>query len=339
MQFKVWLEAKIPFTAADVMKAAGDGDYVPMWIDFNGNVHLEFQSERSPRAEKINLRPKAKQIELRSRGFSGGHVWPRLQQLLRSLMDKGIIDATWTVNGGSIGRYVDRTFESKPEEINARTAGELAQKSSRLTPVTEDLIFYHGTSELDWESIKRVGLHPLGSKYVKGAYESRAKHELNKDLIYLASSMQGAWDYAKTRTRSMMKQEMPGKYELFKNSPECDWPMKPVVLRVKIPDIAKLRSDDDAANQIMRKWADILWNKKSKEEQARLIASMSKDRGFDVKSFPAFVWRETDAGFSEIMNRVPKRVWMKWLASIRRYQQVGYKGYILPKFLEPIPMC
>lgn len=340
MDFKNWLETRIPFTKADVDNFAQEHGYVPMWIDKDGNVNLDYQSGPSPMARQIFLRPKEKTIDLKRNAFSGVHVWPRVQQLLNDLIKKGIIDSTWKIAGDNVGRYVNRKFERLPGDIESKTAGDLANQSSRLTAITDDLVFFHGTSEKDWEKIQKVGIHPLGSKFVSNhGFESRGKHDLNKNLVYLASKLEGAWGYAEMRTRSVMKEMMSKEWEHYQYVELCSWPIKPIVLRVHVPDASKLRSDDDAANEIMREWARRLWDSKSKEEQEKIIKKLTAKTGLDVKQFPAMIWRESDEGFQEILNRVPKRIWHKWLASIRRYDQVGYKGYIPPTHIEPIKTC
>lgn len=339
LDFKSWLiETKINFTKDDVLKLAGEHKYAAMWIDINGNVHLDYQDGRQPKAQQIKLNYNDNTIQLRH--IVGVHVYPRVQQLLKDLIKKGIIDSSWKIKGDSVGGYVDRQWTNIPGDIETKTVGDLAQQSSRFTSQTEDLVFYHGTSEKDWESIQKTGLHPLGSSYVSApGYESRGKYEDNKNLIYLATTLDGAWGYAKTKASSVMMKTMPKQYELEKYGSDCDRTIKPIVLRVRIPEISKLRADDDAVNGIMRKWADKIWDKKPKEEQQRIIKELSKKKGFDVSPFPAFIWRETDDGFAEILNKVPKSAWKAWMASIRRFDQVGYEGNIPPRFIEPIKVC
>lgn len=226
-----------------------------------------------------------------------------------------------------------------PGDIESKTVNDIANPSSRLTAITKDLVFFHGTSTEDWESIKKIGLHSLGSKYVKGGFESRGKYDLNKDIIYLATKIDGAYHYAKTRSADVMRQKMPEEWKWMQYDSECNRPIKPIVIRVRIPDVGKLRSDDDAVAGIMRKLAGRIWDAKPKEEQDRIIKELSAKTGLDVKQFPASIWRESDDGFREILNRMPQKAWKAWIASIKRHNQVGYSGFIPPSFLEPIKMC
>ena len=340
--FKVYLETKINFSKEDVEKYAQESGYgADMWIDREGNVTLGHQDGFHRASQRIQLDLRSKSVIMRSH-VSGTHVWPRVQQLLQDLIKKGIIDSSWSIKADNIGDYASYgNYKHASGDIEKKNAGDLASQQSRITAVTEDLTFYHGTSSDDWEKIQKVGLHPLGSTFTKGGFESRGKHAGNEGLLYLASKLDDAWAYAKTRTRSVYRAKDPERYKWDQHNSECSFPVKPVVLRVKIPDLAKLRSDDDAANNIMREWAERIWKAKSEEEREQTIDKLIKDTGMEIRKYgiAVAVWRETDAGFNEIANRVPKRVWHKWLASIKRYKQVGYKGFIPARFIELIKFC
>ena len=106
-------------------------------------------------------------------------------------------------------------------------------------------------------------------------FESRAKHDGNQKVLYLATDMRQAKQYADTRVTGQERklQALP-----YRDRPDVE----PVILRVTIPDPHNLVADDDAANSVIRKISYSLWKKKPREEQDRIMAELSQRQGWKV---------------------------------------------------------
>jgi len=350
-------EAKLAFSAAQLQQAVMNSEFGVIYLTMTGDgtIHLgdkwlargdktdpEYHADSSARrALKMSLLPAKKQLDFRN-GSVGENLRPKVQQALRSLRDAGIIDSSWTIRTtrGASGYAIDMdddgyrrsTWKEFPNPIDMQGLDALADKAIRLSPVTQHLVFYHGTSSLDWMTIQRVGLHPLGKgSNLQHGTESRAKHEGNAGVLYLAGSMEKALSYAKTRVEDWNRRKHGSPYIHNQDN-------DPVVLSVTIPDPARLVADDDAVNEIARSIARKIWQSKSSAEQQQIMANLSKAKGFVVKdpSVGQMLWRETDDGFAEIMARLPKQIFSRWRASLLRNNQVGYRGIIPPKFIRRV---
>lgn len=330
-------EARIHFTPEDIAAKVQDPDSytaVSLYVTRQGDIHMGYtpRGMTNRHALSFTLWPNEKRIDA-SYHVAGDKLEPLIQQAIGSLKAEGIIDDTWTVRTtGGVGRYVQGEYRTTKEPAEALPLDHWLDQSNRLDNRIETITLYHGTSSLDWEKIQRVGLVPLfhGANQQHG-YESRAKHEGNQKVLYLATDMRQAKQYADTR--------VTGQELKLRDLPYRDRPfVEPVILRVTIPDPHNLVADDDAANSMIRKIGYSLWKKKPREEQDRIMAELSSRQGWKVDdpSLGQMLWRETDAGWNEIQARMPRRVFRAWLASLRRYQQVGYRGVIPPKFIERV---
>ena len=357
---EILLEAKLTFTKQDFDDAAEKSEFGVVYLTMtgDGSLHIgekwhargdktdpEYHPDSSwRRSIKITLVPKKKEIQFRQ-GSVGETLKPKVQQALRSLRDAGIIDSTWTIRTASeASGYVDGKFTSFKNEIDKKTLDELVDKAIRLSPITKDIVLYHGTSSIDWEKIQKVGLHPLGYGTNKeGGTESRAKHEGNTKVLYLAGSEQKAMDYAKSRVDDQNKKRHGSPFIYTKDN-------EPIVLAVRVPDPNKLVADDDLVNGVARNIARKIWKAKPEDEKKRIIADLIEKQqtpkaslsvfGYDNDSskwdIAEMLWRETEEGFSEIMAELPKSLFKAWKASLTRENQVGYKGIIPPKFIRRV---
>ena len=349
MNFRLWLEAKYaPDLVAEIKKKLVDDKYTSIWMDDRGNVksgwpnrpdNMSFSKYRKSLDNKVGISADNKTIDFE---MVGDKMKPATKKLVKFLMDNGIIDDTWKTKGGrEISEYLGYDYTYFPDEHGPQKPSDVGRMGT-FSAAIQDITLYHGTSDYDWKTIQQKGgLMPLFVGTGEYGFDSRAKHEYNKDLIYLATTRDKAWDYAKTRAQSMNRKYAPQEWKFSQYSGANSWAIKPVLLRVKVPDVSKLRSDDDAVNERMRKIAYRQWKKKSPEEQDRIAKELSKQLGYEIGDDPstrAFAWRETDEGFAELLALVNPRMYRAWMASIMRYDQVAYKGIIPLSHVEEIPI-
>lgn len=338
-------EAKVRFTKQQLEQAVAESEFNVIYLTMlqNGDIVIGDAWDRNDRANPAShprhsvkmtvwLQPDRKELSFRE-GSHGEYLLPRIQQSLQALRDAGIIDDSWKISTrSSYGYYPadDNKYRTLPEPLDDKSLDQLADKAIRLSPVTRNLIFYHGTSGTEWQRIQKVGLHPLfmGSNQQRGG-ESRGKYESNERVLYLASSVDKALQYAKNRSHS-------NNYRLHGSSYISTDNNEPVVLQVQIPDPAKLVADDDLIIQLAQRISRRLWYGKSQEERQRITHEINLKQNLNVDADTAqLLWREGD-GFSEIMQRLPKRAFGLWLASLKRNNQVGYRGIIPPRFIKLI---
>lgn len=347
MRFRDLLdEARLRFSAADLAAAteASDHGVITLTMTGDGDLHLgDLWHARGDttdplyhadtgwrRSLKFTLQPKQKQLEFRL-GSVGDRLKPKVQQALRSLRDSGIIDAGWTIKTAhEAAGYQHGTFVTTPNPIDVQSLEVLVDKAIRLSPVTAQMVLYHGTSTLDWQRIQTIGLLPrgLGSNQQHGA-ESRAKHAGNENVLYLAGTLAKAQDYAKSRVDDWNRKQHGSPHIYSQDN-------APVILAVRIPDPARLMADDDLINQLARGISRQLWAAKPEAERQQIMAGLSQQRGFLVNDHTVgeMLWRETDSGFAAIMAKLPARAFGAWKASLTRNNQVGYRGLIPPKFIH-----
>ena len=347
MRFVELLEAKVTFTAADVDKAGAESEHGVIYFTMTGNgeIHMKelYPSNRHNLADhpdvswrrslKMTVQPKEKKINF-YQGSAGESLKPKVQQALRALRDAGIIDDTWHIETThETGYYPPESskFTYKRNPVDEKGLDHLADKAIRLSSVTQNLVLYHGTSMIDWEKIQKVGLHPLGfgSNTMHGP-ESRSKHEGNAKVLYLAGSIQKAYSYGKLRV-DFWNTKKHGSPHIYGRDNDV------VVLAVQIPDIGKLVVDDDVVIRMAQNIARKLWKTKSIEERQRIATEIGLQRGFNPSDDVAqLLWRETEQGFTEIFAKIPPRIFKTWKSSLFRENQVGYKGFIPPKFLKRV---
>lgn len=349
MDFKLWLEVKY---SADLVQQIKDklatDQSASVWLDAEGNVQMDwpfrpdnmsYSRYNKSHDNKIFITPDDKTIMF---DMIGDKVKSAHKKLIKFLVSNGIIDDTWTVKGGrEIGEYLDFKYTYFTDPDMPKTVRDV-DKLQTISPAMENITLYHGTSEDDWEKIQKAGaLYPLfmGSNKEHG-YESRAKHPYNKDLLYLATNARKAWDYALMRAKGGNRRLDPKLWSSMQHSDKQRWTIRPVLLRVTVPDITRLRADDDVVNAKMRNIADKLWNKKSPEEQQQIMIDLSQQRGFVVKdpSIADMLWRETDDAWPQILAKLNPKIYRAWLASILRTEQVSYKGFIPLRFIKEVPI-
>jgi hypothetical protein len=333
----ILIEAQVKFTKAQLEQVSADDEYhvVTLTMQPNGDIVIGDEWGRRRNTVRITVSWQADGKELSFyEGSHGEHLRPRVQQAIRALRDAGIIDATWKVTTRrGYGYYPpdSHTYRHTEEPIDLKGLDQLADQALRLSPVSQNLVFYHGTSGLEWRRIQRVGLVPLfvGSNAQHGA-ESRGKHAGNERVLYLASTVEKALQYAKTRAES--NQRRLGGYGSDTNDATTV-----IVLRVQIPDPARLVADDDLIIRLAQRISRRLWQAKSPEERQQITDQINQQRKLRLDRDTAeLVWRESPEGFAMIMQRMPKRAFSLWLDSLKRNSQVGYRGIIPPKFITPI---
>lgn len=348
MQFKLWLEVKYTSdTLKQIQDSIAKDKFVTLWLDMQGNIRIGWpEREESSLAQfyrsidnRTSVSPESKRIVFK---MIGDKVKPAHKKIIKFLLDNNIIDNSWTVQGGSeIGEYIGHTYSHFSDPDLPRTVADV-QKAGILTPAIKDITLYHGTTSYGWEKIKKAGaLYPLfvGTNKTYGP-ESRAKHKYNKDFLYLATNPDKAWDYAKTMAGAFNRKYHKKEWDYVQHSGAERWTIKPVLLQVKVPDITKLRADDDVANARMRDIAEKLWKQKTPEDQKRIMGELSRKQGFEIKdpSIGRMLWRDTDEGFEQILARINPKIYNAWMASMLRTDQVAYKGFIPLKYIKEIPI-
>ena len=357
LEFKLWVEATIdPKQIKDIKASLEKDGYADVTMTANGEVlgptdGLDWYRNK---ASDFDRRRSLNMTALQGDGYKkisvhtyGGLVKPQSKELMQALRDSGVIDDTWEFNPRFTqpGEYIGSTyqkFQGGMHGENPTVGGVLKNPAMSKDVSSENLILWHGTSEKDWEQIQKDGaLHPLfqGSNQQYG-FESRAKHEHNKDHLYLASNENIAWDYAKQRARDQNRKADPDGWQYNQHHGADRWPIKPVLLKVKIPEVANLRADDDAVNDILRNVGDKIWAAKSQQEREELARYLEKKTGYDLKdpSIAKMIWREDDdTGWPEIQAKIPARAYKAWLASIYRKGHVAYKGSIPLSNIQEVP--
>lgn len=334
--FRSLYEAILHFSKEDFQNQPDD--FVNIWMDDKGNVNLGY----SPKGNFVSatLFPKTKEISIRGNALPaavGNRINPLVQQLVATLRQQSFIDETWKIETSSgIGYYKkgSSTYIKEPEPVDKNGIDYAADPKNRFSMANlDDLIFYHGTSSVDWVKIQKYGLVPLMTgPNTTGASESRAKYDMNAHVLYLATTTKIAHGYAKARTESWERK--------FKK--ETNWKaldqVEEVIIEVRVPDPTRLVSDDDAVNDVMRSIATKTFKNKSPDEQKRIMTALSASAGFEIKdrTVAEMLWRETKEGFDEIIEQAPKEIWKDWFKSLQQYNQVGYRGIIPPTFLKRI---
>lgn len=349
MDFRLWLEVKhTAETLQQIKDELESQKYSTIWLDTEGNVragypekpdNVSYSKFRKIYNNKVSINPDEKQIQFQ---MVGDKTNTAIKKLVQFLADNGIIDNTWKVRGGKeVSEYLGSKYTHFPDPDMPKTVADVRQLDT-VSAAMNQITLYHGTSEDDWQKIQKAGaLYPLfmGSNKEYG-FESRFKHSLNKDLLYLATNADKAWNYAKTRAQGASRKLHKSAWQSQQYAGPEYWPVRPVLLRVTVPDMTKLRSDDDIANARMRNIAEKLWNEKSPEEQKEIMKALSLKAGFEVKdpSMGRMLWRDTDEGFSQILAKLNPKIYKAWLASMLRESQVAYKGYIPLRFIKEIPV-
>lgn len=338
MNFKLFLEAFLTQNIIkDIQSQLEKDKYVTIFIHHDGKIDLEYPDFRANRADRKGSARVSLTGDKRIRVDDiGGKLRPQSQKLIKELLKFRVIDNTWKVDSDQVapGEYIGHEFTKLEPQINKKSVDDLL-KDTPLTRITNEITLYHGTSTYDWEKIKKFGaLTPLfvGSNKEYGS-ESRFKHEFNKNYMYLATDEQKAWEFAKQRARDLMRKKYPEEWKWSQYQGANSWTIKPVLLKVHIKDMSRLRSGDDNVNRILTNYSRKIWDAKSQEEKQKIMTKL----GQKDPSVTQMVWRETEDGFNEIFKRIKPALYKAWLASMLREQEVAYDGIIPIKFIEEIP--
>lgn len=273
----------------------------------------------------------------------GNLLTPQAIDLIKTLKDSGVIDDSWVIKPrAKLSEFIGTDQVDFNGGFGGETVGKMLEKPplDRNVPA-ENLVFWHGTSSKDWEDIQRSGvLKPLYQGSQEAGFQSRGKNTHNKDHVYLAANEDVAWTYAKDRASHMNEKYFKDEWIRNIRWEHVDrWPIKPVLLKVKIPDTKNLRSDDDPVSDFLRKIGDKVWERKSPEEKQNIAQYIAKKYKTDPKNEKDVKvrWRDDEIGMSELINKLPARVYNTWLASMYRQKQVAYKGSIPLKYIEEVP--
>jgi len=332
----------LSFSIEDLKSAFAKDSYAVVTLLSNGKLILGYPEGDVPFVTKISLNPKTKTFHIKA---VGNKVTPRDQAILNTLKNKGMIDSSWkaSTQGG---------FDKISEELEDFDFAT-DPRNSFSRKLLSKFKLYHGTTNIDYEKIKKTGLISLDKSGARPGFESRVKHEGNAGVLYLASTFDSALAYAKTRSSSL-KNGLAKKagYQILNEldmpfvlrNPETKEILKiyPIVLEVTVPDMARLVADDDHINDKAREIAREMFDNFTPEEieDARKLAAADRPDLKDWLNEPSkiqMIWRETSNGFAAIMKKVPDKLYHEWFESLERNGQVGYKGIITPKFLKKMP--
>lgn len=369
VNFKVWIESEkdyifdivqegtiTPEDIEDIRSELDSKGYASVIMTHSGEIfgpnigtdwHLNKASWRDKKNSINIILSKQKDgniIKLRTYGHL---LTPSGLDALKTLKDSGIIDDTWKIDPNFVQpkEYIDDKYTSFQGGLHGQnpTVGSMINRPVFSKDISSnDLVLWHGTSSKDWEQIQRDGkLVPLfhGNNQQYG-YQSRVKHKYNADHLYLATNEDIAWEFAKDRSRDQNRLSDKESWKYIQHDGPSKWPIKPVLLKVKVPNIANLRSDDDPINDILRNVADRIWDKKTDEEKEQIAQYLRKKTGMDLKdpSVTKMIWREDDdTGWPEIEKRIPSRAYKAWIASIKRKGHVAYKGAIPIEYIQEVP--
>lgn len=331
MEFSVWLEYREEGDVAEAIRRDLESEgYSGLWMDLRGFVRrgdpMDWKKSGGGRfAGSVNNRVF---LNARSRKVIFEMVGDKMKashkKLMKFLLDNGLVDGSWTVDaGGEVGAYRGSQWVMSTDPARPRTVGD-AMGADVLSASMGGLVLYHGTTERGWEQMKKNGgLQPLfsGSNRVVGQ-ESGYKHEGNKDHVYLATSPEKAWFYAKQMAESMSSR---------------DSKVAPVLLRVEVPDMARLRTDDDLFSRLFSRAAKRLWDSLPEGEREGLRDSMSMKAGRELDDFWSVKFLMGEESYRRmILGRVGDRGYRAWMASLMRKGQVAYKGRIPLRFLSVV---
>lgn len=333
LNFGLWLEAR--WDSELVSRIRGELEstgYCTVWMDLEGRVRTgDPMNDREGRPLGLYLRSMSNKVFLNARErvagleMVGDKLKPAQRKLLKFLADNGVIDPSWRLDsGGGVGGYKGWTYGTYTDPELPDTVGG-AMGSGLLSPAMDDLVLYHGTTDRGWEGIMRDGgLRPLfsGSNRTVGQ-ESGYKHEMNRGHVYLATRPDKAWFYARQMAESL--------------SARLGERVKPVVLRVKVPDMSRLRTDDDLINGLFNRAARRIWDSLPEGEKSELRARMPKVGGREADDFWAAKYlMGIDEYRRMILGRIGRRAYGAWMASLLRKDQVAYDGAVPLRFLKVV---
>lgn len=323
--------------------AADENGIISLYMDDKGYVHIDYPpfGGKGMKAS-AKLYYAKKRIILPKRYLHGNKITHGAAQLLKGLYKNDIVDAGWKVSfSDSEGYYMGGQFKYRKGEYEDLPIN--FWKNNSPMGVGENLVMYHGTSDLQLPKIEKYGLRPLGFKGTFAGHETRLKTDWNKNTLYLAGTFDDAFRYAKLRALSDMRDTDPKNFEFLQHYEWERWTVKPVVILATIPDFTKLRSDDDRIISIIKEKGTELWKSMDdatrKAEQEKAV-QWFKERGvnYTPDRIEDYLWSMTDSGLAQILSQIHPDEWKKWEESLSSHNQVGYEGTIPPKFLKVLDL-
>jgi hypothetical protein len=313
-----------------------------IYLTSNGTIQLEEPPRNETKAE-VTLFFSMNTIQLRGERYAN-KISSGAQQLITSLYKTGLIDSTWKL--------------TKHERLSYHTAGgkyitdfghhnDLSllfwmDRKNRLF-LGNDLTFYHGTSTFDLPLIKKQGLLNLSVKGISGGTATRLKIEENRKFVYLSTDIETAMSYAKERAGGYNRKYHADAWSYMQYQTWQVWDIQPVILKVTLPDVTKLRSDDDRLIKMIKAKAYEVWQTlpaNIKSDQIAKTVQWFKTHNMDYKpeQIETFLWVMSDPGFEYILPMIDKSEWNNWKRSLEQDKQVAYEGIIPPKFLSVVSL-
>jgi hypothetical protein len=332
-------------------KAAQSSEYkvISVYMDKKGVIYIDNRmSNKPPIAYEdikahLDLNYNNNEVRIFKDALHGNKIDSGTQQLISALLKKGVIDSSWKVTFSDYegwhrgyGDYIYKMgeYEKLPPNFWAR---------NRRVNLGENLILYHGTSDLELPTILKYGLRPLGTKHTVGGAETRMRVEDNKNILYLTGTFVDAFRFAQSKARSNMLRVDKKQYDYVQYYGWKDWFIKPVVLLVRLPDFTRLRSDDDRIIGLIKTKTDQLWKAldepQKKIEQEKSVKWFS-ERGvnYEPERIESYLWAISDNGFETVLKHIDKSEWKNWKASLKSHNQVGYEGIIPPNYLTVVDL-
>ena len=241
-----------------------------------------------------------------------------------------MIDNTWKVHiSDTLGYYLKGDYVHRESEYE-NLPPNFWRRNTRID-VGENLILYHGTSEQELPTILKYGLRPLGSKHTTAGGESRIRMEENKNILYLAGTLQDAYRYADLKARWNMRAKDNTQYSYVEHYEWDHWFIKPIVLKVKVPDFTKLRSDDDRIIYLIKQKASELWSAMPEEqkniEKIKTVEWFNEHNiSYKPEDISNYLWTISDNGCNAVIKHIDKSEWNNWKASLASHNQIGYEG-------------
>ena len=328
--------------------ARSEHKVISVLMDKSGKVYIDdpvsYKSpiENEQTKARLRLNYNNNEVDIYKDKLHGNKIDAAAQQMISALLKVGVIDSSWKVSfSDDEGYYLHGKYSMRKGEYEGLPPN--FWKRNTRVDLGENLIFYHGTSDLELPTIKKYGLRPLGMEHTAGGHETRLRVEDNKNTLYLTGTFVDAFRYAQIKARSNMLRVDKTQYQWVEHWEWERWFIKPVVLSVRIPDFTRLRSDDDRVIRIIKDKADKLWDSMSEEQkqvEKELSVKWFKEHGINYEPYQieSYLWTISQNGFEKALKLIDKNEWKDWKASLGSHNQVGYQGVIPPQYLRVIDL-
>lgn len=335
---------------ADFEQALAKSEYkiLTVRMDKKGIIYIDDPVSYKSPVENTEIKSSLKlnyddnEIDIYRTKLHGNKIDAGTQQLISALLKAGVIDSSWKTSfSDESGYYLQGQYSYKKGDYEGLPPN--FWKRNTRVDLGENLILYHGTSDLELPTIMKYGLRPLGMGHTVAGHETRLRVEDNKDTLYLAGIFDDAFGYAKTKARSNMRRLDKTQYQYVEHSEWERWFIKPVVLSVRVPDFTRLRSDDDRIIQLIKEKATKLWNSMpadQKQMEQELSVKWFKEQGmtYDPEQIESYLWTISQNGFEKAIKLIGKEEWSDWKSSLKSHNQIGYKGVIPPQYIRVIDL-